>query len=253
MPEFFNGKNVADFIDPDIEAKLEALEREEEALEAQGFYASDEEEIVSYCVPRVCLKLTFQLDSDEEAFLDAAAQIKSKVAVIKQSSQAKNRLQNRPVIPRKKRHITLQEMMAGMRKNGVDPSVIEKRAKRLMAQKKAEWEAAGGDAQMEDGEGDDGMDVDMDGGDGASTATGTTAGTKRSAFKGLGGKVQRGNRQLAGLKNREQDLKATELRKFAQREPNRLAKASESDRHIPITRPRWMLAGKRKNGKTDYR
>ncbi|KAI9635649.1 P-loop containing nucleoside triphosphate hydrolase protein [Dioszegia hungarica] len=227
MPEFFNGKNVADFIDPDIEAKLEALEREEEALEAQGFYASDEEEI---------------LDSDEEAFLDAAAQIKSKVAVIKQSSQAKNRLQNRPVIPRKKRHITLQEMMAGMRKNGVDPSVIEKRAKRLMAQKKAEWEAAGGDAQMEDGEGDDGMDVDMDGGDGASTATGTTA-----------GKVQRGNRQLAGLKNREQDLKATELRKFAQREPNRLAKASESDRHIPITRPRWMLAGKRKNGKTDYR
>lgn len=47
MPEFFNGKNVADFIDPDIEAKLEALEREEDALEAQGFYASDEEEIVS--------------------------------------------------------------------------------------------------------------------------------------------------------------------------------------------------------------
>ena len=47
MPEFFNGKNVADFIDPDIEAKLEALEREEDALEAQGFYASDDEEIVS--------------------------------------------------------------------------------------------------------------------------------------------------------------------------------------------------------------
>jgi nucleolar GTP-binding protein len=47
MPEFLNGKNVADFIDPDIAEKLEALEREEEALEAQGFYASDDEEIVS--------------------------------------------------------------------------------------------------------------------------------------------------------------------------------------------------------------
>jgi nucleolar GTP-binding protein len=135
-------------------------------------------------------------------------------------------------------------MMNGMRKNGVDPSVIEKRAKRLMAQKKAEWEAAGGDAQ-DDAE-DDGMDVDMDA---ASTATGTTAGGKR----GLGGKVQRGNRQLAGMATREQDLKATELRKFAQREPNRLAKASESDRHVPITRPKWMLAGKRKGGKTDRR
>lgn len=46
IPEFLNGKNVADFIDPDIIEKLDALEREEEALEAQGFYASDEEEMV---------------------------------------------------------------------------------------------------------------------------------------------------------------------------------------------------------------
>lgn len=36
MPEFMNGKNVADFIDPDIEEKLEALEREEEKLQAEG-------------------------------------------------------------------------------------------------------------------------------------------------------------------------------------------------------------------------
>lgn len=46
MPEFYNGKNVADFIDPDIEAKLEALEREEDGLAEQGFYASDPEEMV---------------------------------------------------------------------------------------------------------------------------------------------------------------------------------------------------------------
>ena len=43
MPEIWEGKNVADFIDPDIIEKLEALEREEEKLEAEGFYddASD--------------------------------------------------------------------------------------------------------------------------------------------------------------------------------------------------------------------
>jgi nucleolar GTP-binding protein len=41
-----DGKNVADFIDPDIEEKLEALEREEEKLQADGFYDS-EEDIVS--------------------------------------------------------------------------------------------------------------------------------------------------------------------------------------------------------------
>lgn len=41
-----DGKNIADFIDPDIAEKLEALEREEDKLQAEGFYDS-EEDIVS--------------------------------------------------------------------------------------------------------------------------------------------------------------------------------------------------------------
>ena len=56
MPEIYNGKNIADFIDPDIEAKLEALEREEDALAEQGFYASDEEEIVSWTSAVILLR-----------------------------------------------------------------------------------------------------------------------------------------------------------------------------------------------------
>lgn len=43
IPEIMDGKNVADFIDPDILEKLEALEREEEKLEAEGFYDSEED------------------------------------------------------------------------------------------------------------------------------------------------------------------------------------------------------------------
>lgn len=35
IPELFDGKKIADFVDPDIEAKLEALQREEDELEAQ--------------------------------------------------------------------------------------------------------------------------------------------------------------------------------------------------------------------------
>ena len=34
MPEIIEGKNVLDYVDPEIEAKLEALEMEEEALAA---------------------------------------------------------------------------------------------------------------------------------------------------------------------------------------------------------------------------
>ena len=43
MPEIMDGKNIADFIDPDILEKLDALEREEEKLQADGFYDSEEE------------------------------------------------------------------------------------------------------------------------------------------------------------------------------------------------------------------
>ena len=51
MPEIMDGKNIADFIDPDIAEKLEALEREEEKLQAEGFYDNDEEMVISPFVP----------------------------------------------------------------------------------------------------------------------------------------------------------------------------------------------------------
>jgi len=51
MPEIMDGKNIADFIDPDIAEKLEALEREEEKLQAEGFYDNDEEMVILPFVP----------------------------------------------------------------------------------------------------------------------------------------------------------------------------------------------------------
>ncbi|BEI86418.1 hypothetical protein CcaverHIS002_0607050 [Cutaneotrichosporon cavernicola] len=176
MPEILNGKNVADFIDPDIVAKLEALEREEEKLEADGFYASDEEEM---------------LDSEEEE---------------------------------------------SMRKHGHDPVVLEKRAERLVAAKKAAWEASEAERKAN---GDVDMDMDED-----------VEMEERPRKRRAGPK---GKELPAGITTKEQADKSKRLHHFAVRERNRLAKASESDRHVPITRPKWMLAGKRKAGKTDYR
>merc|ERR1711936_853121 len=44
IPETWQGHNIADFIDPDIMEKLEALEKEEEARERARFYDSEESE-----------------------------------------------------------------------------------------------------------------------------------------------------------------------------------------------------------------
>ncbi|OXC69939.1 hypothetical protein AYX13_01281 [Cryptococcus neoformans] len=232
IPEFLNGKNVADFIDPDIIEKLDALEREEEALEAQGFYASDEEEM---------------LDSDEEEFRDAARQIRAKKAAIKKISQEKNTLQNRPIIPKNKKKLYLSDLTSNMRKAGHDPRELEKRAARLAKEndkinaERKEAMAAQQAAEEEAG----GMDVDMDEGD-------APAKNKKRGVAAAD-RAPRTKRQYAGLATNQQSDKANELRMFAQRLPNRLAKASESDRHVPITRPKWMLSGKRKGGTTDRR
>ena len=41
IPEIWEGKNIADFVDPDIMAKLDALEKEEEEREKNEFYKLD--------------------------------------------------------------------------------------------------------------------------------------------------------------------------------------------------------------------
>lgn len=146
-----------------------------------------------------------------------------------------------------------------MRSTGIDPSTLEKRAKRLLATKQAEWEAADerDRAAFEAASGAPagaGEDVDMDGGDNESAVRISSSSISRKGRSGgVTDRAPGKNRQLAGMANSEQAAKANELRYFAQRGPARLAKASESDRHVPITRPKWMLAGKRKAGKTDRR
>ena len=56
-----DGKNIADFIDPDIAEKLEALEREEEMLEAEGFYDDQEDMVGSSILHGASHQFTFAL------------------------------------------------------------------------------------------------------------------------------------------------------------------------------------------------
>merc|ERR1711993_217568 len=84
MGELLDGKNVADYIDPDIFEKLEALEREEELREAAGVY--DEE--------------VDDLDSEEEENQKLAEEIRKKKKIRLQENREKKR-RNYPTLPRK--------------------------------------------------------------------------------------------------------------------------------------------------------
>jgi len=44
LPDVYHGKNVADYVDPDIMEKLKLLEQEEEARDEAGFYDIEDSE-----------------------------------------------------------------------------------------------------------------------------------------------------------------------------------------------------------------
>jgi len=86
IPEIWEGHNIADFVDPDIAKKLEALEKEEELREKAGLY--DEE----------------MSDDDEETreLKRQAKEIREKQLLIMGNSREK-RHSNKPRMPRQGR------------------------------------------------------------------------------------------------------------------------------------------------------
>jgi len=107
IPETWNGHNIADYIDPDIMAKLDALEKEEEARERAGFYDSEESEE----------------DESYPEIRQLAGRIRAKKAVMK-ADQLIDGTRNKPVIPRntiaKKRERSVSRLKKEFESLGVD-------------------------------------------------------------------------------------------------------------------------------------
>ncbi|KAJ7641327.1 P-loop containing nucleoside triphosphate hydrolase protein [Roridomyces roridus] len=227
MPEIMDGKNIADFIDPDIAEKLEALEREEEKLEAEGFYDSEED---------------MEESEDERERVNARIALSHKIKAqsIKKSKKNQSRL------PRSAGLASLSQMTAQLTKAGLDPSRIVERAGVLSGKRKRDDM----DVDMEDGEEGPGDWMDVDGEDGDGTPAKrlrTTAGSVTMK------REPRGNRALAGMRDEAQASRAVKLRNLGQRPRNMLAKAGEGDRAIKTKMPKHLFAGKRKGGKTQRR
>ncbi|CAK5264054.1 unnamed protein product [Mycena citricolor] len=227
IPEIMDGKNIADFIDPDIAEKLEALEREEERLEAEGFYNSDEE-----------------MDDSEDDRERIAARIALSHKIHSQSIKKSKKNQAR--LPRSAGLSTLSQMTTSLTKAGLDPSRIVERAAALSGKRKRDTDDVEmGDA--DDGEAEDWMDVD------GNEPSSSTKRLKTNAGAVVSKREPRANRSLAGLRDQTQASQAVKLRNLGQRPRNMLAKAGEGDRAITTKMPKHLFAGKRKAGKTQRR
>lgn len=82
IPEFIDGKNIADFIDADIEEKLLRLEAEEEQLEQSGIY--DESK--------------YQLSPEEMELRALAGKIRDRKRIIGQEQRLRKNISSRPML-----------------------------------------------------------------------------------------------------------------------------------------------------------
>lgn len=111
MPEVLDGKNVYDFLDPDIAAKLQALEEEEEKLEAEGFYDSDSD----------------IEDAEVDEIKEKADWIRDKQKKMIKDARNRKALKNRAVMPRDQIKKSFGEMEEHMYSIGHDTTALRSR------------------------------------------------------------------------------------------------------------------------------
>ena len=226
MPEIYNGQNIADFIDPEIEAKLAELEREEEELEAQWEAgrmdrAPQEED----------------LDEDEKMLLGEVRTRRNKLVAEHRRKKAAGN--NNPVVPRKvdaDRKLNTKNMKASLESMGLDATAAVERA-RSRSRVAKRGRSLAGDVNMDaDGDADDKKKMR----------------TSKSRSKSVAKRVKDSD-AAGGFKSIDAKMRATKMADKAQRKMNKMAKAGEGDRSIQTKMPKHLFSGKRGIGKTDRR
>jgi nucleolar GTP-binding protein len=215
VPEFFNGKNVADYVDPDIEEKLAQLEAEEERLEAEGYY--DESDSME--------------DEDDADLKMKADLIRDKKTMMMNEARTRKSLKNRAIIPRAKKSRTIGQMEKHFDSIGLDSGAPASRARAQIRNNKAPSTA--GDA----------MELDTP----SIRARSVSRAPKTNRLTdGLG-------KNAVGITDPAKREKTERLAKLSQRKMNRMARQGEADRHTTAALPKHLLSGKRGMGKTRSR
>lgn len=209
IPEVWNGKNIADYVDPDIEAKLQALEEEEEKLEAEGYYDSDE-----------------SVEDAEDADIRMKADmIREKRALMRNEARLRKTLKNRAVIPRSAKAKKLSEMEAALDEAGYDTAAAAARARE---QSQAPRGRTTTRSEIDDG---DAMDIDSTSNPREAIARAKSRARSQAAT----------NRLTDGVQDETARSKAERLAKLSQKKMNRMARQGEADRHTTASLPKHLV------------
>ena len=223
VPETYLGRNVYDFVDPDIEAKLAALEEEEVQLEAEGYYNDEQDE---------------ELEDAETADIRYKADlIREKRQLIRNENRMRKSLKNRAVIPRSKKAVSLEKMQKGLANAGYDTSALSARA-RSQSRPRGRTPASTTTEQNRDA-----MDIDSTPRERLTRSISVARQRSQSMH----------NRREDGVTDGVARDKAERLAKLGQKKMNRMARQGEADRHQTASQAKWLVAGKRGLGSTRSR
>lgn len=205
IPEVWNGKNIYDYVDPDIEAKLAALEEEEEKLEADGHYDSDE-----------------SVEDAEDADIRMKADlIREKRTLMRNEAKMRKSLKNRAAIPRSAKAKRLSQMEQGLDAAGYDADAA---VSRVRSQSQSRGRTTTRDMD------DDAMDVDPSD---PKQAIARAKGRARSQAAT--------NRLQDGVADETARSKAERLTKLGQKKMNRMARQGEADRHQTVSLTKHLV------------
>lgn len=213
MPEVLDGKNVYDYLDPEIAEKLQALEREEEQLEKEGFYDSDEEDEEN----------SYLSTPEAQEIREKAEWIRNKQKTMINDARQRKSLNNRAILPRSKLTRSYKDMESHMHKVGHDTSVLS--AKKDSQHR--EPKVSGADI----------MRASM------------ISDANSSALQPVG----KSDRLHAGVNDGMLRSKAERIAKLSRRARNLDARVGESDRRVYDEMPKHLNSGKRGIGKTQRR
>eukprot|EP01134_Creolimax_fragrantissima_P005651 CFRG5651T1 len=233
IPEILDGKNVQDFIDPEIMKRLEELEAEEDERIANGVYDSDDEE----------------MGEDEIELHSLADAIRHKKNIIVNQHRESKRFAGaqmpRAALSHLQKRSELEAHLSGLGISLAPRGRDEQEEARGRSKSvRSKTPADGRKRKRGDSEAPDENSITTVNVHGKSVAR------SRSVSRAVSTKRTRDD---TGVADSKQKGKSKEIMKLAQRPMIRAGKAGEADRHIGTKMPKHLFSGKRGNGKTDRR
>ena len=229
IPEIMDGKNIADFFDPDIERRLQALEVEE-AQQLKQWEAAQ-------------AAAAAQIDEVDEADRELLGKIRKQRGVVVAKHRA-NKGGHRfgAVVARKFRRRQASDIKGHLEALGVDVDAVVNAGARRHKRSRSLSRANARERAEEDLM--DGDDDDISDRKRARSKSGVAARNQSKVAP----------RDVSGMpKNKEIRKNIEKLRKRQQKELGRAARKGEGDRTHLDMKPKWLYSGKTGLGTRDWR